>query len=119
MNNFNINKLWNFVLILILGICLFLWNKTKNEKDNFNSLNKKIEIEKQKSNLIIKQKQDEIDSLNINILKQKNKLTFYQNKIDKLSTIKKSIKTNLANRIVEINDFDAEKLENYFYEELK
>ena len=117
--NFNISKLWNFLLILILGMCLFLWNKTKSEKDKFSILNKKIELEKEKSKLIIQEKQKEIDLLNVNIIKQKNKLTKYQNKIDSLSTIKQSIKTNLVNKIVEINDFDAETLENYFHEELK
>lgn len=117
--NLNISKLWNFVFILILGMCLFLWNKTKSEKDKYINMNKKIELQKEQSKIIIQQKQKEIDSLNTNIKNQKIKLLNYQNKIDSLLIIKQSLRTNLVNKIVEINDFDAETLENYFHEELK
>jgi hypothetical protein len=33
VNSLHISKFWNWLLIIILGICLFLWNRTKTEKD--------------------------------------------------------------------------------------
>lgn len=120
LNSLHISKFWNWLLIIILGVCLFLWNRTKTEKD-YNSKISAYYINKQKqaSETIISAKESEINQLLQEVKKQKTVISLFNHKIDSIQKLKNKISKDYTNKITEINDFKSNQLENYFHEELK
>jgi uncharacterized protein HemX len=120
VNSLHISKFWNWLLIIILGVCLFLWNKTKTEKDNNSKISAYyINKQKQESETIISAKQSEINQLLQEVKKQKNVISLFNHKIDSIQKLKNKISKDYTNKITEIHDFKSNQLENYFHEELK
>ena len=116
MNN---SKLYNILLTIILATCLFLWNRTSSQKDQFKSLsNLYMEKYKQNSLDVIAKREKQIKFLELKIINNKKLIDQSKQKLDSLSRLKNKVNVIYVNKVKEINDFNSNQLENYFNEEL-
>ena len=116
MNN---SKLYNILLTIILLVCLFLWNRTNSQKDQFKSLsNLYMEKYKQNSLDVIAKREKQIKFLELKIINNKKLIDQSKQKLDSLSRLKNKVNVIYVNKVKEINDFNSNQLENYFNEEL-
>lgn len=116
MNN---NKLYNILVTVILAVCLFLWNRTNNEKNELKGLtNLYMEKYKQNSLDIIAKREKQIKFLELQIVQKHRLIDKSQTRLDSLTKLKTKVNVIYVNKVKEINDFNSNKLENYFNEEL-
>lgn len=112
-------KLYNILLIVLLGICLMLWNKTNSEKNHLKTIsNFYMRSGKQQSLDIIAKREKQIKFLELKIVQKQKLIDKSNEKIDSLSKLKRKVNVIYINRVKEIKDFNSNKLENYFNEEL-
>lgn len=117
MNN---NKLYNILLTVILAVCLFLWNRTNTQKNEFKGMtNLYMEKYKQNSLDIIAKREKQIKFLQFQIIQKQKLIDKSQNRLDSLSKLKTKVNVIYVNKVKEVNDFNSNQLENYFNEELK
>ena len=112
-------RLYNILLTAILIVCLFFWNRTNSEKNELKSLsNLYMQKYKQNSLDIIAKREKQIKFLEAQILKKQTLIQKSYVALDSLKHLKSKVNVVYVNKVKEINDFNSNKLENYFNEEL-
>jgi len=104
-----------FLIVFIVQII-----KLYNEKNELSSINKKLlKKQKRQSELIVKNKLKEIDSLKQQIERDEYLIDEALNIIADLQNEKSKIEKVYIDNVKEINTFDANELKNYFKDEIK